>query len=269
VARFNRLELPDDPLPDQQPAKAETVPALEKPSPEKRYKNSVDDWMREASDQRRKGQYESALRSYGRALECERSYVAAWVGQAQMLILLGEPRQAEMWTISGLKVFPNNADLLAARAQAVCRLGNYREALIHNDAAIQGEGNSAYRWQVRGEVMTVTKSKTADHCFDSAEQIDADWLVKTENANILRFYKKPIKALGRATAAVDAAPEVPFAWMIKGLCEYESGFRSQAIKSLEQVLQLDPASKEAKYHLAAALSDTGFWKRLWSFFRRS
>ena len=267
MARFNRLELPDDPLPGQQPAKTETVPASEKP--EKRYKNSVDDWMNEASDQRRKGQYEQALRSYGRALECERSYVPAWSGQARMLILLGEPRQAEMWTISGLKVFPNNAELLAARAQAVCRLGNYREALVHNDAAIQGEGNSAYRWQVRGEVMIAMKSQTADHCFDSAEQIDADWLVRIENANILRFYKKPVKAMGRAAAAVDRAPEVPFAWMIKGLCEYESGFRSQAIKSFEQVLQLDPESKEAKYHLATVLSDTGFWKRLWSFFRRS
>ncbi len=139
---------------------------------------------REASDHRRLGLYESALRSYGRALECERSHVAAWVGQAQMLVLLGEPRQAEMWTISGLKVFPNNADLLAARAQAVCRLGNHREAMQYNDASIQGEGASAYRWSVRGELMTATKSQTAAHCFDSAEQIDADWLVRTENANI-------------------------------------------------------------------------------------
>ena len=264
MARFNRLELPDDP--PLKPQSGESEPVSEKP--EKRYRNSIADWMREASDLRRKGLYEAALRSYGRAAECERSYVAAWVGQAQMLILLGEPRQAEMWTISGLKMFPNNADLLAARSQALCRLGSSREALQYNDAAIQGDGTSAYRWSVRGEVMTATKSSTANHCFDSAEQIDADWLVRTEHANILRFYKSPLKAMGRAAAAVSVAPDAPFAWLVKGICEYESGFRSQAIQSFERVLQLDLESKEAKHWLAVVQQDTGFLKRLGNFFLR-
>jgi len=261
MARFNRLELPDDPPTSPQAEKKEAPP-------EKRYRNSVASWMQEASEHRRKGLYEAALRLYGRAVECERSHVAAWVGQAQMLVLLGEPRQAEMWSISGLKMFPNNADLLAARAQAVCRLGNHREAIPYNDAALQGEGTSAYRWSVRGELMTATKSPTASHCFDSAEQIDGDWLVRTENANILRFYNSPLKALERAAAAVNKAPNVPFAWMVKGICEYEAGFRTQALQSLEQVLQLDPTSHDAKYWQATVQGDTGFLKRILNFLRR-
>ena len=267
MARFNRLELPDDPPPNPQARKTETV--AEKPAtPEKRYKNSVADWMHEADAMRRRGLYETALRSFGRALECERSYVPAWVGQAQMLVMLNEPRQAEMWSISGLKIFPNNADLLAARAQAVCRLGNYKEAIMYSDAAIQGEGTCAYRWSVRGELMTATKSPTAAHCFDSAEQIDADWLIRTENANILRYYKSPLKAMPRAAAAVEKAPDSPFAWMIKGVCEYEAGFRSQAIKSLEQALQLDPEAKDVQEWLTLVKGDTGFLRWLWSFFQR-
>jgi len=261
MARFNRLELPGD-SPTTPQAETKNAP------PEKRYRNSVASWMQEASDLRRKGLYETALRSYGRAAECERSHVAAWVGQAQMLVQLGEPRQAEMWAISGLKVFPHHADLLAARAQAVCRLGNHREAIQYNDAALQGEGTSAYRWSVRGELMTATKSPTASHCFDSAEQLEGDWLVRTENANILRFYNSPLKALGRAAAAVSKAPDAPFAWMVKGLCEYEAGFRTQAVQSLEQVLQLDPTSQDAKYWQAIVLQDTGFLKRIMNFFRR-
>jgi len=260
VTRFKHIEFPDD----VQPQKTEAIAA----KPEKRYRNSVADWMLEADKQRRLGQYEAALRSYGRALECERSHVAAWVGQAQMLILLGEPRQAEMWTISGLKIFPNNPDLFAARAQAVCRLGNHKEALAFNDAAIQGDGTSAYRWSVRGELMTAAKSTTAGHCFDSAEQIDPDWLVRTENAKILLFYHQSLSALGRAMAAVNTDPETPFAWTIKGICECESGFHAQAIKSLEQALQLAPGFKEAKHWLTIAQQDTGFWKRLGNFFRR-
>ena len=263
MARFNRLELPDDPPPTSPNEK----PAKDAPS-EKRYRNNVADWMMEASNQRRMGRYEAALRSYGRALECERSHVAAWVGQAQMLIFLNEPRQAEMWTISGLKIFPNNADLMAARAQAVCRLGNQREALQFNDAAIQGEGTSAYRWSVRGELMAATKSSNAGHCFDSAEQIDADWLVRIENANILLFYRQPLQALGRATAAVNSAPDAAYAWLVKGICEYEAGFNAQAKKSIDQALQLAPGFKEAKHWHTIVQRNTGFLKRLWSFFRR-
>jgi tetratricopeptide (TPR) repeat protein len=264
MARFKHLELPDDPLPKSQTRQAE--PVSEKP--EKRYKSGVADWMQEADAQRRKGQYESALRSFGRALECERSYVPAWVGQAQMLILLNESRQAEMWTISGLKIFPNNADILAARAQAVCRLGNFKEALMFSDASIQGEGTCAYRWSVRGELMTATKSPTANHCFDSAEQIEADWLIRTEHANILRYYKSPLKAMARAAAAVEKAPDSPFAWMIKGVCEYEAGFRSQAISSLETTLQLDPESKDVQYWIGIVKQDTGLMRWLRSFFQR-
>jgi len=265
MARFNRLELPDDPPLEPQSQEAGMIPE----KPEKRYRNSVTDWMQEADKQRRMGFYEAALRSYGRALECERSYVAAWVGQAQMLVLLNEPRQAEMWTISGLKMFPGNADLYAARSQALCRLGNHREALQYSDAAIQGEGASAYRWSVRGEVMTAMKASTAVHCFDSAEQIDGDWLVRTENANILRYYKSPLSALGRAAAAVNVTPDASFAWMIKGICEHESGFRSQAIKSLEQTLQLDPEFKEAKRWLTIVqTTGPGLLKRLFNFFRK-
>ena len=265
MPRFHRLELPDDPPPSPSVKAEKGIPA---DKPEKRYKNSVADWMLEASTQRRMGSYEAALRSYGRALECERSHVAAWVGQAQVLILLGEPRQAEMWTVSGLKIFPNNADLLAARSQAVCRLGNHREALQYNDASIQGEGTSAYRWSVRGELMTASKSSTADHCFDSAEQIDADWLVRTENANILLFYNQPLKAMGRAMAAVNTAPDSPFAWTVRGICELEAGFNAQAKKSLEQALQLEPGFKEAKKWMVAAQENPGFLKRVWGFFQK-
>lgn len=266
MARFNRLEFPEDAPPVLQ--KDGKQDASQAPASEKRYRNSAADWMREADAQRRLGRYEAALRAYGRALEAERSQVAAWVGQAQMLILLDEARQAEMWTVSGLKVFPNNADLLAARAQALCRLGDTRSGMQYNDAAIQGEGNSAYRWTVRGELMTANRSNNAAHCFDSAEQIDGDWLIRTENANVLRHYGLPLKGLARAAAAVNMAQDAPFAWMVKGVCEFESGFNKQAEQSLTTALELLPDFKEAKNWLASVKSDVRLFRRFWNFFRR-
>ena len=116
--------------------------------------------------------------------------------------------------------------------------------------------------------MLAARSSNAGHCFDSAEQIDADWLVRTENANILLFYRQPLQALGRAMAAVNTAPDATYAWLVKGICEYEAGFNAQAKKSFEQASQLDPGFKEAKHWQTIAQRDTGFLKRLWSFFGR-
>jgi Tfp pilus assembly protein PilF len=56
--------------------------------------------------------------------------------------------------------------------------------------------------------------------------------------------------------------------MIKGICEHEAGFRSQAIKSLEQAIQLEPEFKDARYWIAIVKSDTGFLRRIWNLFRR-
>ncbi|MGL4942114.1 MAG: tetratricopeptide repeat protein [Thermoguttaceae bacterium] len=270
MSRFNRLELPDEAnsppvLGDAKSASASTSPTAD----EKRYKNRPQDWMNDADVHRRRGHYETALRSYGRALECHRSFAPAWVGQAQMLVLLGEPRQAEMWVMSGLKVFPDNADLIAARAQAIVRLGKPTEAIQYSDAAIQGEGNSAYRWQVRGEIMIAKRSTNADHCFDSAEQLDPDWLVKTENANICRFHNVPLKGLRRASAAVAAAIDAPWAWVVQGICQHESGFTAEAIKSFQQAINLAPDFGEARDWLATAQNNGGFFSRVWRrLFRR-
>jgi tetratricopeptide (TPR) repeat protein len=262
VTRFGKLELSDG---SPQPRKREQQ---DDDKPQKRYKTSVEDWMLEADTHRRLGHYEEALRSYGRALEAERSHVAAWLGQAQMLILLDEARQAEMWTITGLKVFPGNAELLAARAQAICRLGNTREAIQYSDAAIQGDGASAYRWMVRGELMAASRSNNADHCFSSAEQLAPDWLVRTEIANVLRYYHNPLKGLTHAAAAIEIENNAPFAWLVKGICQFEAGFNSNAKESFQQAINLSPSFIEAREWLTKTENDVRIFKRILRWFWR-
>jgi tetratricopeptide (TPR) repeat protein len=264
VTRFGKLELSDSAPPPRKRESEQT----DGDKPQKRYKTSVEDWMLEADTHRRLGHYEEALRSYGRALEAERSHVAAWVGQAQMLIMLDETRQAEMWTISGLKVFPNNAELLAARSQAICRMGNVREAIQYNDAAIQGDGASAYRWLVRGELMTVSRSKNAEHCFSSAEQLDTNWLIRTEIANVLRYYHNPLKGLTHAVAAIQIENNAPFAWFVKGMCQFEAGFNSEAKESFQHALNLLPNFIEAREWLTKSENDVRIFKRILRWFWR-
>ena len=62
----------------------------------------------------------------------------------------------------------SNGELLAGRAQALCRMGDARQAGAVCDTAMGAEGRSAYRWQARGEWMLACRQKLEEHCFARA-----------------------------------------------------------------------------------------------------
>ena len=141
-------------------------------------------WARLADENRRTGSYETALRFYSRASEVNKTLVPAWVGQIQMLVQLHEYPQAALWSQKALELFPANGELLAGQAQAECRMGNMKQALALSDAALRQRGESAYRWQVRGELLVAGKDNTHRYCFDKAQLAETDWLVPLESALI-------------------------------------------------------------------------------------
>jgi tetratricopeptide (TPR) repeat protein len=139
--------------------------------------------------------------------------------------------------------------LLAARAQAFCRMGDMKQACALCDGSLQQSGQSAYRWLVRGEVMTASKQETDCCCFDKAQETDADWLVPLEAARIELYYHRPGRALARARHAVEAAPDAPFAWYVQGVCQAEFGLSRAARDSFKRCLELAPRHAEAEEQL--------------------
>src|SRR3954465_1794565 len=169
MRRFDRLEF------EKQEAKVV-------PQAKARLEDDRDDrhWMKLADENRRLGLYENSLKYYSRALELDKSVVAAWVGQVQMLIMLGEFPEAEMWSRKALELFKSNADLMAARGQALVRTGDLKEAQAMCDAALGQQGERAYPWVARGEMMVARKESIDEYCFDKAIAIDRDWLLLVE-----------------------------------------------------------------------------------------
>lgn len=227
-------------------------------------------WIRLADEHRRSGLYENSLRFYSRALELDKSLVAAWGGQVQMLILLAEYSQAETWSRTGLNLFPSHADLLAGRAQAFCRLCDMNQAQALCDGALKQDPKSAYAWFVRGELMVAARQKTDGNCFDNAQQLNPDWLVALEAALVYLNYRSPSKALGRARHAVERAPEHAYAWYVQGLCQTRIGFDQQAVQSYQRCLEMCPGHEDAKRRLRE-LEQLSWspWRRLRRLFTRS
>lgn len=241
MTRFDLLEF-DDGEPGRKPA-----------TPEIAADHDEHHWLRAADAERREGFFENALRFYSRALEINRTVVSGWVGQVQMLIALGECVEAELWARKALELFRNNGDLIAGRAHALARLGNLREALPLSDASFKlegpgGEGGAGggYRWMVRGEIMLAQQERVDAHCFDKAVQLDSDWLVLVEIAQIYRYRRKPSAGLMMARKAVERMPASVYCWYVQGLCEMEMGIPASAIRSFNRCLEIKPGHLEAR-----------------------
>jgi tetratricopeptide (TPR) repeat protein len=238
LPRFDRLEF------DQQPGEG-----AENPDPGIELEQDNEQWLRRADDHRRRGHYENALRYYSRALEWDKSLVAGWLGQVQMLIQQGETTEAELWARKSLELFKGQGDLMAGRAQALARIGDRKTALELCDAALKQTGQSAYRWMVRGELLVVSKDDIDRHCFDKAVQADPDWLVPLEIALIYQVHNLPSRALMRARQAVEKAPDRFYCWYVQGCCEQELSLDRQAAQSFKRCLELSPRHVEASRHL--------------------
>lgn len=237
MGRFDKLEFNDPDRPKTEPSE---------PDPLSR---DAGHWMSKADQSRRTGRYEIALQYYSRGLELDRSLVAGWVGQVQMLVQLEEYPEAELWSRKGLELFPTNGELMAGRAQAYCRLGDMKQAHALCDGSLRQPGQSAYRWLVRGEIMVASRQDMDRYCFDKAQEVDPDWLVPLEASRIELYYHRPSKAWGRVRQALEIEPQAPYLWYLQGLCQSELGLTRAARESFQHCLELAPRHADAEEQL--------------------
>ncbi len=219
-------------------------------------------WAGRADLSRRRGSYESALKFYSRALEDDKTYVTGWIGQVQMLVMLEEYPEAEVWSRKAIELFPAEGDLHASRAQSLVRLKRKKEAFASIDAAMSQMGQSSYRWTVRGEVLLADRQPTHRHCFDKALQVDRDWLPAVEIARVYLHYGEPSNALSRAGVAIERDTSAPYAWYVQGICQSELGLSTHSRRSFEACLDLSPGFQDADDRLRISEGHGSIWKRV-------
>jgi tetratricopeptide (TPR) repeat protein len=218
------------------------------------------------------GEFEQALRAFAKVLEFNPRNIAAWSGQVRMLIELEDYQQAKVWADKALEQFPNDAELLAAKAVALGRSGDLKAALAFSDAAIEECGDAPYIWLARGDVLMARNEKRADYCFEKAHLLaPQDWIIHWLAARIRSYYGKFVLALKAAQQALACDSARHVVWLQLGRCQKALGLIGLAQTSLEQALQLEPRCREAD-HLLAALRQTGWFgslrARLNGFFSR-
>jgi len=239
--RFSRLEFNEKPVERAASVEASVGTPI----------RTADHDLSLANEAYRAGQFENGLRLYTRALTQCRTLVPAWVGQVQMLIELGEYREARLWSDKALDLFKSNGDLLAAKAQACLRENDRKSALACSDASLQSPGSSAFRWRARGETMLEKTPARARDCFDrSLAEEGAGWFDRICIARIYLFYDKAAAGIEFAQAALDQEPKAAYCWFIVGSCQEELGMVERAGKSYACALQQSPRDDALRAALA-------------------
>lgn len=215
-----------------------------------------------------KGEFESALRWYGRVLEFNPNHAGAWAGQVKALIELGQFKEANVWADKALERYPEAPELLAAKAVALGRLGRPAEAMPFSDAALEKPGEIAWVWLARGDVLLSAGQKQVDACFDRAMRLaPGDWLVRWLAARIRAYWKQFALALKHVREAVSLAPDHAAAWVTMAECQMALGLADGARQSVDQALSLLPDHPPA-IELLRGLDEQGWVARVGGTMRR-
>lgn len=214
------------------------------------------------------GNFEPALRCFGKVLEFNPLNAAAWTGQVRMLIELGELSEAKLWADKALERFPQEPELLAAKAVALGRTGDLQAALVFSDVAIAERGDTPYVWLARGDVMLARQEQRADYCFEKALMLaPKDWFIAWMAARTRHYYRQLAHALKLLQQAIEWNAGHFLLWLELGLCQQELGMVGPAKTSLVQARQLNPQCREADLALVR-LTRSGFGRRLAGWWNR-
>ncbi len=256
--RFSNLEFEEERHESQ-----EALAGLE--SQEKDFR----DFLVQADTEYRGGRFDAALRLYTRALKEDRTAIAAWVGQVQMLVQLDECHEAHVWSDKALELFRANGELLAAKAQACTRLNDHKSGLACSDASLQSAGSSPWRWIVRGETLLAKGEKHFEECFQRAlTEPAADWFDRLVIGRVYLFYHRMTNAMGYIQQAIERQPDHAYSWFEMGNCQRGLALVSAARTSYQRCLELRPDFREVRSAMDELSGNRSMWGRLGGAWRR-
>jgi tetratricopeptide (TPR) repeat protein len=253
MSRFNHLEFSENSESEQRASSAAGRPAAGGPD--------AAGLLQQAEEAFRSGQFQSALRAYSRALEFDPRCVGAWVGQVRMLIEIGTFEEGKRWADKGLEQFPDEPELLAAKAVALGRLGDRQAALAYSDASMAQPARTPYLWLARGDVQLAGEEPKSGSCFERACALaPGDWVVRWLAGRIHYYYRKFALAVRHLQEAIAREAAQGVLWLDLALCQHAMGLAREARESLYRARELS-ACHVAVDEALRATYETGFWQR--------
>jgi len=253
MGRFSALELDDEVVSSPASALGESV-GIPRGEPA----DDVDSANRAADREYRLYNFEKALRAYAKALEFSPMNTVAWGGQVRCLLRMGEYREALMWCDKAMETAGESPELLSLKATIMCRMGDFDRAYGLCDAALAMPGTSAWPWLCRGELLLNGKIHNAEFCFEKALAAENRVEVMLEICRRMIFAGYYSKALKLLKDTQEKVPHEAGLWYEQGCCYRYMGMRTAALAAFARTVELEPEFSSAMSAFNAVGKDSLF-----------
>ncbi len=198
------------------------------------------------------GEFQKALRAYSRAMQVDHSAVEPWMGQILSLLKLKQQREAAMWAMRAIELFPEDPRLASLQGLTLALTGARQRAISCSDFAMaRPAGGSAFTWAIRGQILSHCENANARFCFDKVLETrePGDWQILAQVGDFLLTEKKWARALEFLRPAVEIRSANPWLWKRLGYANEHLGFTQPALEAYRAALVINPNDREAQEHL--------------------
>ncbi|MGI8905900.1 MAG: tetratricopeptide repeat protein [Candidatus Sumerlaeaceae bacterium] len=267
MGRFSKLETGTGLEPVREPAVEEALPRVRRRAEEVPPPHDYDQghYLAEADKLYYAGEYQKALRQYSRAMQVDQSAVDPWLGQVMCLVELKQYREASMWALRSLELFPEEPRLVSVQGLTYALGGTIKRALACSDYAISRPvPGSAFVWALRGHILSIADNSNASFCFDKAMEVREkdDWRTPMRIGLLLLQEKKWSRAAEFLQLAVQSNPRNGFLWKKLGLSNEKMGLSQPALEAYQAAMHLNVDDREASACIDR-LTSTGLPARVW------
>lgn len=245
MSRFEKLETQTAP-PGDAPAAASALR-----TPQGRGVLTYDDIIREADAAFYMGDFRAALRHFSHALQEDNTRHEPWIGQTLAMILLGEMRDADVWSSRGTERFPASPSVLSMRGLVLGMQGMTSRGMGTLDFAMSQGSPDKTCWLARGWLLLEADNANWRSCFDKAVELagPGDWRLRFLMGLVLENHRKWALAIEQFEACATLNARNFFLWHHLGLCLARMGFTARAIESQRHALDIKPGWMPAEREL--------------------
>lgn len=214
------------------------------------------------------GEYQKALRSYSRAMEVDHAAIEPWKGQILCLIKLKQTREATMWALRAIELFPEAPELVNLQGLTLALSGANQRAISCSDFAMSlPDGGTAFTWLIRAEILARADNPNAAYCYEKVKDLrnPADWRLMALAGSFLLDQKKWAMAVDFLRPAAELQPTSPWLWTLLGTANEKLGFTQPAMQAYRTALDVNPnyrPAQDAMARLVAVPLPVRLWRRL-------
>lgn len=214
------------------------------------------------------GDFKMALRAYSRAMQVDNSAVDPWIGQILSLVKMKQHREAAMWAMRAMELFPQEPRLASLQGVTMALTGARQRAIACSDFAMARAGNAdAFTWAMRGQILSYCENPNAAFCFDKVMETRErnDWRILALVGDFLLTQRKWARGLEFLRPAVEINSSNGWLWKRLGYASEQLGLTQPALEAYRAALEINMSDREAQESLRRMGSvplPVRLWRRL-------